>query len=288
MRRCSCRLAARRRAKVRRLYCAATDTKRSPFGSPTSSPRRAADDLTTASVDATAWHDVRLSNCTFAVPTPHLIALPICVAPSIHLTIVARRARSQCVVLLALISVDRRSEKDDRRETKVPIREDGKIKACGTTARDWSRFHCLHIGLSTAATVPRIHNEARQPGVRASSIGGFSQCHQGSFASSRFSVNLRAWLAPTMIHAFAPASAAREVGITGGCWRQRRSSARFLVPAPSHDHPCQGHLSGRGASPICRPSATEAQRSRAGGQPHHEAGRRRSQAHAVSWSRRAT
>ena len=75
-------------------------------------------------------------------------------AASIHPTIVARRARSQRIVLLAAISVDLRFEKDDRRETKVPIIRDGKIKAGGTTTRDWSRFECLHIGLSTAATVP--------------------------------------------------------------------------------------------------------------------------------------
>ena len=128
----------------------------------------------------------------------------------------AHRARSQRIVLLAAIPVDLRFEKDDRRETKVPIRRDGKIKVCGTTARDWSRFHCLHIGLSTAATVPGIRNEARQPCVRAASIGGFSQCHQGSFASSGFAVSLGAWLAPTMTRAFALASAARAVEIIGG------------------------------------------------------------------------
>ena len=173
-----------------------------------------------------AWRDVRLSNCTFAAPTTYLIAPPIYAAASIHPTIVARRARSQCVVFHASISVDLRLEKDGRRETNVPIRKDGKIKACGTTARDRSRFHCLHIGLSTAATVPRIRNEARHPRVRAASIGAFSQCHQGSFASGRFTVNLRAWFAPMMTRAFALASAARAAGIIGGCWRQRRSSAR--------------------------------------------------------------
>ena len=131
-----------------------------------------------ASVDAMAWRDVRLSNCTFAAPTPYLIAPPLYAAASIHLTIVARRARSQYVVSHALISVDLRLEKDGRRETKVLIRKDGKIKACGTTARDRSRFQCLHIGLSTATTVPRLRNEARQPRVRSASIGAFSQCHQ--------------------------------------------------------------------------------------------------------------
>ena len=100
-----------------------------------------------------AWLGVPLSNCTSAAPTPRLIAPPICMAASIHPTIVARRVRSQCVVFHASISVDLRSEKDGRTETNVPIRKDGKIKACGTTARDWSRFQCLHIGLSTEATV---------------------------------------------------------------------------------------------------------------------------------------
>ena len=108
-----------------------------------------------------AWRDVQLSNYTFAAPTPHLIALPICVAASIHLTIVVRRARSQCVVLLALISADLRFEEDDRREPKVPIRRDGKIKAGGTACPDRPRFHCLHIGLSTALTVPPSRDEAR-------------------------------------------------------------------------------------------------------------------------------
>ena len=246
------------------------------------------DDLATASVDATAWHDVRLSNCTFAAPTPHLIAPPIYAAASIHLTIVARRARSQCVVLHASISVDLRLEKDGRRETNVPIRKDGKIKACGTACSHRPQFQCLHIGLSTAATVPRLRNEARQPRVRSASIGAFSQCHQGSFASGRFTVNLRAWFAPTMTSAFALASAARAAGIIGVCWRQRRSSARFLAPAHSRGHLSGRHLSVRGASPICRPSAAEAQRSRAGGRPHDGAGRRRGPERAVSSSKHAT
>ena len=77
-----------------------------------------------ASVDAMAWRDVRLSNCTFAAPTPYLIAPPIYAAALIHPTIVARRARSQRIVLVALISVDLRLEKDGRRETNVPIRKD--------------------------------------------------------------------------------------------------------------------------------------------------------------------
>ena len=50
----------------------------------------------------------------------------------------------------------------------------------------------------------------------AASIGAFLQCHQGSFASGRFTVNLRAWLAQTMTRAFALASAARAVEIIGG------------------------------------------------------------------------
>ena len=142
-------------------------------------------------------------------------------AASIHLTIMALRARSQCIVLLALISVDLRLEKDDQRKTNVLIRKDGKIKACGTTARDRLRFQCLHIGLSTAVTVPRIRNEARQPRVRTASIGAFSQCHQGSFASGWFTASLAAWLAPTMTHAFALASAARVARIIDGCWERR-------------------------------------------------------------------
>lgn len=209
-------------------------------------------------------------------------------AASIHPTIVARRARSQRIVLLAAISVDLRFEKDDRRETKVPIRRDGKIKACGTTPRDWSRFQCLHIGLSTVEAVPRSRNDARQPRLKAAFIGAFSQCHQGSFASGSSAVNLGVWLALTMTRAFVHASAARVAGIMGGCWRQRRSSARFLVPALSRDHQLVGHLRACGASPICQPSAAGAQRSRAAGQPHHGAGRRCSQARAELSSRRAT
>ena len=229
-----------------------------------------------------ALRGIPLPSCTFSAPNLPLIAPPICAAALIHPTIVARRARSQCIVLLASISVDLRLEKDGRTETNVSIRKDGKIKACGTTARDRPQSQCLHIGLSTAATVPRIRNETRQPRVRSASIGAFSQCHQGSFASGRFTVSLGAWLAPTMIHAFALALAARVAGNIGGYWRQRRSSARFLVPAHSRGHLLGRHLSVRGASPICRPSAAGAQRSRMGGQPHHGAGRRRSQAHAVS------
>lgn len=235
-----------------------------------------------------ALRDVPLPSCTFSAPNLPLIAPPICAAALIHPTIVARRARSQCIVLLASISVDLRLEKDCRTETNVSIRKDGKIKACGTTAGDRPQFQCLHIGLSTAAAVPRLRNEARQPRVRSAFIGVLSQCHQGSFASGRFTVNLRAWLAPTMNRAFALASAARAAEITGGCWRQRRSSARFLAPALSRDHPLVGHLRACGASPICQPSAAGAQPSRAGGQPHHGAGRRRGPAHAESWSKHAT
>jgi len=106
------------------------------------------------------------------------------------------------------------------------IRKDGKIKACGTTVRDWSRFQCLHIGLSTAVTVPWLRNEARQLRVRSASIDALSQCHQGSFVGGRIAVMFQSWLAPTMIHAFAHASAAAAAGIIGVCWRQRRSSAR--------------------------------------------------------------
>ena len=120
------------------------------------------------------------------------------------------------VAPIAAISVDLHLEKDDWRRGKVRIRREGKIKACGTTARDRPQFQCLHIELSTAATVPRIRNDARQPRVKAASIGAFPQCHQGSFASGRFTVNLRAWLAQTMTRAFALASAARAVEIIGG------------------------------------------------------------------------
>ena len=235
-----------------------------------------------------ALRDIPLPSCTFSAPNLPLIAPPICAAALIHPTIVARRARSQCIVLLASISVDLRFEKDDRRETKVPIRKDGKIKACGTTARDRPQFQCLHIGLSTDATVPRLRNEARQPRVGAASIGAFLQCHQGSFASGSFAVSLGVWLAPTVTRASALASAARTAEIIGGCWRQRRSSARFPAPAQPRGHLLQHHLSVRGASPICRPSAAGAQPSLAGERPHHEAGRKRSSAHAESWSKHAT
>ena len=209
-------------------------------------------------------------------------------AASPYPTLAVHRWGSHPFAFIATVSVDLRLEKDRWRGDKVRIRREGKIKACGTTARDWSRFHCLHIGLLTADTVPRIRNQARQHRVMAASIGAFPQCHQGSFASGGFAVSLGAWLAPTMIHAFALALAARAAEIIGGCWRQRRSSARSLVPAPSHDHPWQRHLSVRGASPICRPSAAGAQPSRAGERPHHGAGRRRGPERAVSSSRRAT
>lgn len=235
-----------------------------------------------------AWLGVRLSNCTFAVPIPHLIALPICAAASIHLTIVARRARSQCIALLASFSVDLRLEKDDRRETNVPIRRDGKIKACGTTARDQSRFQCLHIGLSIATTVPRLCNEAQQQHVESASAFAFPQCRHGSFASGSFAVSLGAWLAPTMTRAFVHASAVRAAGITGVCWRQRRSSARSRGRVRWPGRPAGHRRPAHGILSICQPSAAGVQRSRAGGQPHHGAGLRRSPAHAESWSKHAT
>ena len=201
---------------------------------------------------------------------------------------VVRRGRSHLVAPIAAISVDLHLEKDDWRRGKVRIRREGKIKACGTACSHRPRFQCLHIGLSTADTVPRIRNEARQLRVRAASIGAFPQCHQGSFASGGFAVSLGVWLAPTMTRASALASAARAAEIIGGCWRQRRSSARFLAPAHSRSHLLRRHLSVRGASPICQPSTAGAQRSRAGGQPHHGAGRRRGPAHAESSSKHAT
>ena len=167
------------------------------------------------------WSEVRLSNCTSAASILRPIAPSIDVAALVYLTFVLRRGRSHLVAPMAPISVDLRLEKDDWRRGKVRIRREGKIKACGTTARDRLRFQCLHIGLSTAVTVPRIRNEARQPCVRTASIGAFSQCHQGSFASGWFTASLAAWLAPTMTHAFALASAARVARIIDGCWERR-------------------------------------------------------------------
>jgi len=189
---------------------------------------------------------------------------------------------------MALISVDLHLEKDDWRGAKVRIGREGKIKACGTTARDWSRFQCLHIGLSTAVTVPWIRNEAPQPRVRPASIGAFSQCHQGSFANGRFAASLGAWLALTMTCAFALASAARAAGTIDGCWQRRRSSARSRGRVRWPERPAGHRRSAHGILPTSRPSAAGARPSRAGEQPHHGAGRRRSPEHAVSSSRRAT
>ncbi|MDA8250233.1 MAG: hypothetical protein M0Z28_13815 [Rhodospirillales bacterium] len=237
----------------------------------------------TASVDAMALRDVRLSNGAFAAQIPQQVAPSICVAVSIHPTIVARRARSQSVVLLASISVDLRFGKDDRREAKVPIRKDGKIKACGTTARDRSRFQCLHIGLSTAATVPRLRNEARQPRVRSASIGAFSQCHQGSLASGRFAVSFGAWLAPTMTRAFVHASAARAAGTIDRCWPRRRSSARSRGQVRWPGRPASHRLPAHGVLPPYRQSVAGARPSFASERPRRGAGRRRGPERAASW-----
>ena len=118
---------------------------------------------------------------------------------------------------MAVISAGLHFEKDRQQAKKARIRRQRKIKAGGITAHDWSRFLCLHIGLSTAPTVPRLRNEARYPRVKAASICAFSQCHLGSFASSSFAVSLGAWLAPMMTRAFARASAARATGTIGAC-----------------------------------------------------------------------
>ena len=138
------------------------------------------------------WSEVRLSNCTSAASILRPIAPSIDVAALVYLTFVLRRGRSHLVAPMAPISVDLRLEKDDWRRGKVRVRREGKIKVCGPTARDWSRFHCLHIGLSTAAAVPPLRNKARQLRIRAASICPFSQCHQGSFARFRFAVSLGA------------------------------------------------------------------------------------------------
>ena len=139
---------------------------------------------------------------------------------------VVRRGRSHLVAPMAPISVDLRLEKDDWRRGKVQIRREGKIKACGTTARDRPRFQCLHIGLSTTTTVPRLRNEARQSCVRPASIGAFSQCHQGSFASGRFTVNLGAWFAPTMTRSSIHALVAGTARANTNSWLRRRSDLR--------------------------------------------------------------
>jgi hypothetical protein len=101
-----------------------------------------------------ALRDVRLPNCAFAAPVLLPIAPSTDVAALVYLTFVVRRGRSHLVAPIAAISVDLHLEKDDWRRGKIRIRKEGKIKACGTTARDWSRFQCLHIGLSTETTVP--------------------------------------------------------------------------------------------------------------------------------------
>ena len=127
---------------------------------------------------------------------------------------------------MAVISTDLHFEKDHQYVQKVRIGNEGKIKARGTTGRACSRFEGLHIGLSTAVTVPRVRNEARQPRVRTAFTCSFSQCHQSSRASGSFAVNLGAWRAPTMTRAFVHAEAARAAGTIGGCWPRRRSSGR--------------------------------------------------------------
>jgi hypothetical protein len=189
---------------------------------------------------------------------------------------------------MAVISIDLHFEKDRQQAKKARIRREGKIKACGTNVSDRSLFRCLHIGLSTTVTVLRFHDEARQQRVNLTSAFAFPQCHHGSFENSSFAVMFGAWLAPTMIHAFIHASAVRAAGNIGGCWRRRRSSARFLAPAHLRDHLLRRHLSVRGLSPICGRCAARVRPSLAGERPQREAGRRRGRAPAASLSSHAT
>jgi len=206
----------------------------------------------------------------------------------VYLPFVVRRGGSRPVVAIAVISIDLHAEKRHQQGQKVRIRREGKIKACGTTARDRSRIQCLHIGLSTVATVLQLHNEARQPRIRAASICAFSQYHQGPFTRFRFAVSLGAWRAPTMTRAFVHAEAARAAGTIGGCWPRRRSSRRSHGRVHWPGRPA-GHLRPvHGILATCRPSAAGARPSRAGGRPHHGAGRRRGPAHAASSSRPGT
>ena len=63
---------------------------------------------------------------------------------------------------MAVIPIDLHFEKDHQQTQKVRIRREGKIKEIGTVLRDQLRFQGLHIGLSTAVTVPPKVGTARR------------------------------------------------------------------------------------------------------------------------------
>ena len=66
---------------------------------------------------------------------------------------------------MAMISIDLHFEKDHQKAEKVRIKTEGKIKEIGTVASRCDRLPCLHIGLSTAPTVPTAGGLARQGAV---------------------------------------------------------------------------------------------------------------------------
>jgi hypothetical protein len=63
---------------------------------------------------------------------------------------------------MAVISIDPHFKKDHQQAKKVRIRNEGKIKACGTICPDWPRFRCLHIGLAAAFPVPPLRDQTRE------------------------------------------------------------------------------------------------------------------------------
>ena len=88
-------------------------------------------------------------------------------------TIARRRGGAPSVVVERAMEEERYY--DTKEEPQSPDYE-GKIKACGTVASRCDRLSCLHIGLSTAPTVPMADGLARQvrrsPALRAA----FPQC----------------------------------------------------------------------------------------------------------------
>lgn len=136
---------------------------------------------------------------------------------------------------MAVISSDLHFEEDGQRAQKSRIRRERKIKASGTIVHDWSRFQCLHIGLSTVVRVPMLFGQARQHHAEMASDLASSQCQRNSFAIPWFAGLLDGCRDLLMICDFVQALAVPAVGTIAAVWRLRRSSARSTARPRSLD-----------------------------------------------------
>ena len=80
-----------------------------------------ADEQATASIDAIAWRNIRLSSRTSSAPILRPIATSMDAAALVDLTLIVHRAGSHPCESMAPISVDLRGQNGDWQGEKVPI-----------------------------------------------------------------------------------------------------------------------------------------------------------------------